>query len=301
MKRTVTSGGLLPKALWYTTAAAGVAGLSAQSADAQIVYTDVEPDVTIMDAGDLNTTEEGGYFIDFDGDGDPEVVFLEDTDRSYTVIAAAGEEGSDALSAAVGVAIPFGGVDYVYPYGLDAGASIGPNTKELLETALATFTYQSSDPNGLVGAGDKFAGIRFTLDTGAQHYAWIRFEMAENGQITVKDYAFESTPDTEITAGAGATASDPDALESGYLFSEVSPNPVAGRSTFQLSVGQAETVTAELFDALGRSVQTLFTGALTPGTTQTVAVTASELPAGVYVVRVTGDSFVTTRNVTVVR
>ena len=296
--------GLPAKALWYTAAAAGVAGLAAAPADAQIVYTNLEPDVTISDSG--FDDDNLGLLIDFDGDGDPEIVFLEDTGRSYTIMAApTGEDGADdAFSGALGRLIPFGDTDYLYPYGLDAGASIGPDSKELIVApngGLATFTFGSSDPNGLIGAGEKFAGIEFTLDDGAQHYAWIRFEMTAAGSITVFDYAFESSPDTEILAGAGVTATDPDALEGGYLFSEVSPNPVTGRSTFELAVGQAETVTAELFDSLGRRVQTLFSGALTPGTAETVGLTSAELPAGVYVVRVTGESFVTTRNVTVVR
>lgn len=301
---------LLHKALWYSAAAAGVAGLVAPTADAQVVYTDPEPDVIIQDTEDFSASDGlliGSYRIDFDGDGDAELTLGEDSNaRSYVIAQVSdfdGDEPEDAddFTGGIGRLLPFGGVDYLYPYGLDAGASVGP-TKTMLDGGLATFTFGSSDPNSHIGAGDRYAGFRFELDNGDIHYAWLRFEMPEAGQLILKDYAFEATPETAITAGdVGVVAVDPDALEDGYLFSEVRPNPVAGRSSFELTVGQAETVSVDLFDALGRRAASLYTGAMAPGATQTVEMSAADLPAGVYVIRVTGESFVTTRNVTIVR
>ena len=295
MKDSATSSDLLKNSLWYA-AAASVAVLPAQSADAQVVYTDVDPDVTVTD---------GAFDIDFDGNGTPELSISENSTRDQITIRT-DPTTAEFVDGVIGNGFPFGSATYAYVLPLSDGAPISDSEDDFILLsdfaieAQATFTYAGLDPNGWGKAGEAFAGVRFNLSDGA-HFGWIRVEISGPGVIRVVDYAYESQPNTPIIAGATGVASDPDALESGYLFSEVSPNPVAGRSTFQLAVGQAETVTAELFDALGRRVQTLFTGALTPGTPQTVAVTASELPAGVYVVRVTGDSFVTTRNVTVVR
>ena len=64
-------------------------------------------------------------------------------------------------------------------------------------------------------------------------------------------------------------------------------------------VGQTESVRVEAFDALGRSVAVLHDGPLAAGQTARLALDAGALPSGVYVVRVAGESFVTSRRVSV--
>lgn len=83
--------------------------------------------------------------------------------------------------------------------------------------------------------------------------------------------------------------------------SPLAPNPTAGTSWFDLAVGQAETVRVGAFDALGRQVAALHDGPLAASQTRRLSLDASGLPAGVYVVRVTGESFTTARRVTVAR
>ena len=286
---------LASKSAWYGVAALGALGMTADAADAQIVFTDVD-DVTITGG------EE--FTVDFDGDGDAELLLRTSADGTnlFSSTLDADADGPDQMTAIVGNTSA--GYQYFLP--LSAGDLI--TSKGVATTAAfqfgPSFTFVSADPNSWLGATDKYIGVEIQIDTDGDmttHYAWVSVELPSPNTMIVKGFAVETSPDTEIAAGAGATATDPDALEGGYLFSQVAPNPVTGRSTFELSVGQAETVTAELFDTLGRRVQTLFAGALTPGNTETVGLTSAELPAGVYVVRVTGESFVTTRNVTIVR
>lgn len=54
-------------------------------------------------------------------------------------------------------------------------------------------------------------------------------------------------------------------------------------------------------DALGRSVATVFDGPLAAGSVQTLAVDTSRLAPGVYVVRVTGETFAQSRRLVVAR
>ena len=284
----------LAKRLASYSAAAGVTLALVPAGSAQIVYNDIDPDASY----DTDVTFE----LDVDGDGTVDFVFGAGTGGANT-------QGRVVMSATNATQNAVLGQDAAYftnsaigsAFNLDEGTEIGGADDLFFPVGVLASIYQNTPYYNFTGE-DGIVGFRFVAGAGTTHFGWARISGASDALSgTISEYAFESTPDTPIIAGATGVASDPDALESGYLFSEVSPNPVAGRSTFQLSVGQAETVTAELYDTIGRRVQTLFTGALTPGTTQTVAVTASELPAGVYVVRVTGDSFVTTRNVTVVR
>ncbi len=85
------------------------------------------------------------------------------------------------------------------------------------------------------------------------------------------------------------------------LLGAAAPNPVATRSTLRLTVGQQENVLAVLYDALGRQVATLFDGTVRADAPVSLEIDAASLSAGVYIVRVTGQTFARSQQVTVVR
>lgn len=91
----------------------------------------------------------------------------------------------------------------------------------------------------------------------------------------------------------------PDALAD--ALSAPNPNPVSRRSTFTIEVEHGQTISVEVFDTLGRHVQTLYEGALAAGESERLELDASALPAGVYVIRATGEDFTETQQVTIVR
>ena len=180
---------------WYGAAAAAAGVLAAApAADAQIVYTDVNPDATLVDSF-LN--------IDFDGDGDPELVIAEQPGLNYIAGFPDGalQGGADQQIGIVGTT-SFG---YQYFLPLSAGNAISAGN---VSTTGAfqfgpTFTYNNADPGNWVGAGDKYAGVQFTLSPqGTTHFGWIRLNIPSPGTVTVKDYAYESAPNTPIIAGA---------------------------------------------------------------------------------------------------
>ncbi len=79
------------------------------------------------------------------------------------------------------------------------------------------------------------------------------------------------------------------------------PNPASGRTELLLHVERAQEVRAVVYDALGRSVRTIEVGRVAAGEARSVEVDAAGLPAGVYVVRVTGETFTASQRLTVVR
>jgi hypothetical protein len=89
-------------------------------------------------------------------------------------------------------------------------------------------------------------------------------------------------------------------LPGGYALSEVHPNPSTGPARLTLEVGASQAVTAEVFDTLGRRVAVLLDGRVEAGA-HALVLDGSSLPAGVYVVRVAGESFTATRRLTLVR
>ena len=77
------------------------------------------------------------------------------------------------------------------------------------------------------------------------------------------------------------------------------PNPVRRAASMRLTVPAPEYVRAAVYDALGREVAVLWDGDAS-GTAE-LRLDASALSAGVYVVRVAGESFAETQTLTVVR
>jgi len=82
--------------------------------------------------------------------------------------------------------------------------------------------------------------------------------------------------------------------------SSLRPNPTTGTARFQLSVRRDQAVAVDLYDALGRHVRTVFDGAMASGRTRDIAVGGAALSSGVYLVRIAGERFVTTRRFVVV-
>ena len=86
-----------------------------------------------------------------------------------------------------------------------------------------------------------------------------------------------------------------------FTFSAAYPNPFRGAAAFMLEVAEAQPVTVEVFDVLGRRVAVLHDGPLAPGEAHRLALDGQSLPSGVYVVRATGEAFSATQRVTRVR
>ena len=80
----------------------------------------------------------------------------------------------------------------------------------------------------------------------------------------------------------------------------VGPNPTAGRARLVLALGAPEALRADLVDALGRTVAVLHDGPAQAGDLVLTA-DAARLPAGVYVVRVAGETTRAAQRITVVR
>ncbi|HEX8386265.1 MAG TPA: T9SS type A sorting domain-containing protein, partial [Rubricoccaceae bacterium] len=89
----------------------------------------------------------------------------------------------------------------------------------------------------------------------------------------------------EVVFGSVIVADEPAATPAGALALRVAPNPTAGPLALALTLPEAQTVTVEAFDALGRRVWR-HEAALGAGE-QTLTVDASAWAPGVYVVRAT--------------
>ena len=92
--------------------------------------------------------------------------------------------------------------------------------------------------------------------------------------VRVRDWAYESEPDTPILAGEGGeltAAGEPEALDllalgaDGRPHLRAAPNPFNPRTTLTYSTPEAGPVALRIYDAEGRLVRTLFEGASEAG------------------------------------
>ena len=90
-------------------------------------------------------------------------------------------------------------------------------------------------------------------------------------------------------------------ISDAFALSPPQPNPATGHATLTLQVFETQTVSARLYDLTGRELALLYSGTLAAQQALPLAVDASALPIGVYVVRVTGETFSTSERLTVVR
>ncbi|MEM8598433.1 MAG: lamin tail domain-containing protein [Bacteroidota bacterium] len=105
------------------------------------------------------------------------------------------------------------------------------------------------------------------------------------------DGAFEYSPEVEATV----------TLDDAFTLSDTYPNPFSGVAELSLRVQQPQAVLVTVYDALGRTVATLHDGPMTPEVPAAIALDGRSLASGLYVIRVVGETFATTRRVTLVR
>ena len=128
---------------------------------------------------------------------------------------------------------------------------------------------------------------------------WSNYPYFGSGTVVANDSdngLFVLRPDANLLVDSGATPAP-----SASALSLPRPNPTAGTSELTLSVESAQTVRAEVFDVSGRRVATLFDGAAAPGADVTLTVDGAGLPAGVYLVRVQGETFDAAQRLTITR
>lgn len=191
MKKT-TSLNKSKLAGYSAVAGAIVAG---SAANAQITYTDVNPDVTI----DSLTSP---YLIDFNNDATPDAGF---------VVAHIQDAGSLSFTYTGALAYALGALiseaDTVNVSALDCGVAVS-NTAFFGNGSSAILGYAAlingsipfaSTGTPFLGATDKYMGVSFTAASGT-HYGWVRLSVAADATtITVKEYAFNATPNAAIS------------------------------------------------------------------------------------------------------
>ena len=128
----------------------------------------------------------------------------------------------------------------------------------------------------------------------AYHY---RIENLEPGRHFFRlkqidfDGTFEYHPEVEVIVE----------MVERFIVEPVYPNPFNPLAQFRFAVQRSQQVRVDLYDVLGRQVRVLYEGTPQAGQMHTVPIDGSDLPSGMYLVRVAGQSFVKTQTVTLLK
>ena len=161
------------------------------------------------------------------------------------------------------------------------------------ETNNAGFEVQTRDKERWQVAGF-VVGQGTTLD--ARRYAY-RLDGLAPGMHRFRlkqidyDGQFAYSPEVEVAVSVPGM----------YHLSDVYPNPFNPTAQFSLSVARAQHVSVAVYNMLGQQVNLLYDGRLPGGCARTFQVEGSQLAGGVYLLRVAGEQFATSRLVTLLK
>ena len=133
----------------------------------------------------------------------------------------------------------------------------------------------------------------------------------DQGQDDIGAYEFGASAPATVASGdvegdgalAKGDTADEVTMDGPVRLDPVAPNPlVAGRAgTVSFAVREAQAVVVSVYDVAGRRVATLYSGTPEAGRTETVSLGTADLAAGLYIVRLAGETVQATQRVTLVR
>ncbi len=267
--------------------------LFSASANAQIVYTDVNPDLTITQSD----TGSVSHDIDINNDGTTDATISEAWIEGYSP-----QTGFYTVKRVdVGC---FGGSQLLMYYdGL-------PLAKPLSNTAIIDSARQSwSDlPFGAIlvvngsgafgSSGDwsdttgRYLGIRF-LEGGDWLYGWVRVFVAQDSiSFTIRDYAYNSIPKQPILAGQGQPNFG--TTENSFTSTiNLFPNPATSHVTIDLG-NYNQKVEVTITDVTRKIMYST-----SASETQKIEVNTTDFKAGIYVVQIQAAEFSATKKLVV--
>jgi Secretion system C-terminal sorting domain len=150
--------------------------------------------------------------------------------------------------------------------------------------------YDSSNPGTMawgtsigywVGETNKYLALKLIVGTNT-YYGWARLDLlATSTSFTIKDYAYQSTPNTCIQAGRTILGINENTTKN--IFS-IFPNPFISSTTIQ-TIGNLKNATLTICNSYGQTVKQVknISG-------QTVSLSRDNLPSGLYFIRLTEEN-----------
>ena len=274
--------------------------------NAQIVYTDVIPDLVIDTTGNV-------YALDMNNDGtiDFNLSFTKSivsstrcsgTRNSYSVKISPADSILDNVAN-----LSYAGINYPPSINKDTlidstGYIWGKSASQILVNVAwycsgrgipFSYNWRSTMTGKWNAATDKYLGLRFKVGSNT-YYGWLWLTVG-NGSYTIKGYAYNSIPNQPILAGD--TGSVTTGISENSIASSINlfPNPAKNHLTIDLGSNNKK-VELTIADITGKVIYTT-----TANETNMIEVNTSEFAAGIYIVRIQASGFVGTKKLVLER
>ena len=267
----------------YTAVAGAV--VSAAGAQAQVVYTDVNPDYS------HDAPQNNGFAI-----------YPLDLNNDQTVdfVIASRDTVTPNATVRLTLAAPYGAgnavagenpAGYDYALALNINSMVDSTLNWIAATNTMAYNNNSANPynENWNGVTDKYLGLKFVVGANT-HYGWARLDSYAIGDsIVVKDYAFNATPNGGIMTGdMGSVSLTETQVENLVKFINKSNNSVQVVLNGNLTNGVVSVVSS--------TGQVVSTDAITE---KTFSVDMNNLSSGIYMVNVTFNEGATTKKIIV--
>jgi len=261
---------------YSAVAGAVAAGAVATDANAQVVYTDIT-DVTVNTAG-------MGYFLDLDNGGVTDFVIGYENDTLVTSFGNIPVDYVFAYGDVTGNQMDTADVYYVSAHILNDNINSGLDWADdgILAINVTMTTTGFGEWHGVT---DRYLGCKFDI-SGNTHYGWARLDVvAASNSFTIKDYAYNATPNTPILAGDMGTTTGVvnGKLEDVRVF--------AANSIINVNMGSIENANVIVMDMTGKQV---YNGQLNRSFNQ---IDMSGAATGIYNVTITSEGRTFTKKV----
>ena len=267
----------------YTAVAGAV--VSAAGAQAQVVYTDVNPDYA------HDAPQNNGF-----------AVYPLDLNNDQTVdfVIASRDTVTPNATVRLTLAAPYGAgnavagenpAGYDYALALDINSMVDSTLNWIAATNTMAYNNNSANPydENWNGVTDKYLGLKFVVGANT-HYGWARLDSYAIGDsIVVKDYAFNATPNGGIMTGdMGSVSLTETQVENLVKFINKSNNSVQVVLNGNLTNGVVSVVSS--------TGQVVSSDTITE---KTFSVDMNNLSSGIYMVNVTFNEGATTKKIIV--
>lgn len=266
----------------YTAVAGAV--VSAAGAQAQVVYTDVNPDYS------HDAPQNNGFAVyPLDLNNDQTIDFVVASRDTVT----ANAHIRFTLAAPYGAGNAVAGEtpsNYDYALALDMNSMVDSTLNWIAATNTMAYNVDSANPynENWNGVTDKYLGLKFVVG-GNTHYGWARLDSYAIGDsVVVKDYAFEATPNVGIMTGNMGASLTETQIDNLIKFVNQANNTVQVVVNGNLTNGVVSVVSA--------TGQVVSTDAITE---KTFSVDMNNLSSGIYMVNVSFNEGTTTKKIIV--
>ncbi len=268
------------------------------SANAQIIYTDVNPDSTMYTAVDIGSND---YNLDLNNDGNNDFTLKA---RANAINTTPYTKSKSVLAAPLnGNAVSVN--SNTLPIPLQFNAVINSNllfNQPLPPLPLGWITLKDTVFSTSLGGSstglwnnlsDYYLGLRL-LQSGQTYYGWVRLRVdvtSTYASLIVRDYAYNSIPNQPILAGQTVVTG----VNENSFASSISlyPNPAPNQLTITLG-SSTKNIEVTIADITGKIIYKT-----TSTDTQKLEVNTSEFAAGIYVVQIQTGDFIATKKLVI--